>query len=97
LLVVLADMPLVWPEHLAALATNRCAATLYPDGKTGVPALIDRALLPRLAELAGSEGAGALLANRTDLVRLPAAETMLLDIDRREDLLRATHLAARAP
>lgn len=97
LLVVLADMPLVSPQHLAALAANRCAATLYADGKAGVPALADLALLPALAELAGSEGAGPLLAARSDLVRLPpapAAPAMLLDIDRPEDLARAAHLAA---
>ncbi|MEO5706455.1 MAG: NTP transferase domain-containing protein [Alteraurantiacibacter sp.] len=97
LLVVLADMPLVSPRHLAELAANRCAATLYPDGKAGVPALVDLAMLPALAELTGGEGAGPLLAARSDLVRVPAPPAMLLDIDRPADLARAAELAAPTP
>lgn len=89
LLVLLADMPLVTPDHLAALLAYPAAATAYPDGKAGVPALVGLDLLPHLAELVGSAGAGPLLARYP---RVPADEAMLLDIDRPEDLARAEAL-----
>lgn len=86
LLVLLADMPLVTPEHLSALLAHPAAATLHPDGRPGVPALVGPDLLPHLAELAGHTGAGPLLA-RYPAVAAPVE--MLLDIDRPEDVARA--------
>jgi CTP:molybdopterin cytidylyltransferase MocA len=89
LLVLLADMPLVTAEHLAALLAHPAAATLYPDGKAGVPALVGPQLLPHLAKLDGNTGAGPLLARYP---RVAAPPEMLLDIDRPEDLARAAAL-----
>jgi molybdenum cofactor cytidylyltransferase len=89
LLVLLADMPLVSPDHLAALLAHPAAATLYPDGKAGVPALVGPDLLPLLAELDGHAGAGPLLARYP---RVAVPEAMLLDIDRPDDLARAEAL-----
>ncbi len=89
LLVLLADMPLVTGDHLLALMAHPEAATRYPDGKTGVPALVGPDLLPHLAELDGNTGAGPLLA-RYPQVAAPA--DMLLDIDRPDDLARAAAL-----
>lgn len=97
LLVLLADMPLVDPAHLLALvASGGCAATRYPSGKAGVPALIGPALLPDLAGLAGDAGAGALLSSQADLALLDPLPQMLLDIDRPEDLDRAEEWLKRA-
>lgn len=86
LLVLLADMPLVTAEHLRALLAHPAAATLYPDGKAGVPALVGADLLPHLAEFEGRAGAGPLLAHYP---RVAAPAAMLLDIDRRDDLAQA--------
>lgn len=94
LLVLLADMPLVTPGHLRRLATMSApAATRHPDGHPGVPALLDRALLEKAAELAGDRGAGQLLGGAT-LVEPPPG--MLRDVDTREDLAEAVRqLSAR--
>ena len=93
LLVVLADMPLVDPGHLGNLAaSNGTAATLWPNGKPGVPARFAPSLLPQLAGLSGHAGAGALLAGRQDVALVAPPEGMLLDVDRPEDLARAESL-----
>lgn len=90
LLVLLADMPLVDPAHLRALAAaDGSAATRYPGGKAGVPALIGPALLAELAALAGDAGAGALLSTRADVALLDPPAGMLLDVDTAADLARA--------
>ncbi len=89
LLVLLADMPLVTPEHLTSLLAHPAAATLYPDGKAGVPALVGPDLLPLLAALDGNAGAGPLLSRYP---RVAAPDAMLLDIDRPQDLLAAEEL-----
>lgn len=96
LLVLLADMPLVGPDHLSALAAHPCAATLYPTGRPGVPALIGAALLPQVALLAGDSGAGALLGASTDLCAIIPPAHMLIDIDRSDDLLRAASMVSKA-
>lgn len=84
LLVLLADMPLVTPGYLFELAAAPApAATRYPDGRAGVPALLDRALLKTAAEFSGDRGAGPLLANAT---LLEPPQGMLRDVDTVEDL-----------
>lgn len=92
LLVLLADMPLVDAGHLATLAAQPCAATRYPTGRPGVPALISKALLPQVAALAGDAGAGTILASCRDLTLLTPPPHNLLDIDRRADLERAARI-----
>jgi CTP:molybdopterin cytidylyltransferase MocA len=84
LLVLLADMPLVTPAYLRDLAATAApAATRHPDGRAGVPALLDRALFEQAATLTGDRGAGPLLAAATLLD--PPAGT-LRDVDTAEDL-----------
>ncbi len=96
LLVVLADMPLVDPVHLASLAAGTgTAATLYPNGRAGVPARFALGMLPQLAGLSGDTGAGALLAGLAELDLIAPPANMLLDIDRPEDLASAEALLKR--
>jgi molybdenum cofactor cytidylyltransferase len=84
LLVLLADMPLVTAGYLRDLARSPApAATRQADGRPGVPALLDRALLEAAASLAGDRGAGPLLANAA-LHDPPAG--MLRDVDTPADL-----------
>jgi molybdenum cofactor cytidylyltransferase len=93
LLVVLADMPLVDPAHLARLASAKAtAATLWPNGKAGVPARFGPGMLPQVAGLAGDAGAGALLTAASGVELFEAPADMLLDVDCPEDLARAEAL-----
>jgi len=93
LLVLLADMPLVTPEHLRALLAAGEAATAYPDGHAGVPALLGRTLLTQATQLDGNSGAGPLMSLQTGLTCVAAPPDLLLDVDRPDDLARAiTHL-----
>ncbi|MCL6249681.1 nucleotidyltransferase family protein [Altererythrobacter sp. KTW20L] len=87
LLVVLADMPLVDPSHLAQLAQAKTiTATGWPQGRAGVPACFPLGILPEVAQLSGDTGAGALLTGRAGLRLVEAAPQMLLDVDTPEDL-----------
>lgn len=98
LLVLLADMPLVSADHLQALLAHPGgAATAYPDGKAGVPALVPLSLLPHLAELEGNQGAGPFLTMQRTLARVTPPDGMLLDIDRPEDLALAESILTRSP
>jgi molybdenum cofactor cytidylyltransferase len=84
LLVFLADMPLVTAEYLRLLADHAApAATRYPDGHAGVPALLDARLIERAASASGDRGAGPLLT-RARLLDPPP--DMLRDVDTPDDL-----------
>jgi CTP:molybdopterin cytidylyltransferase MocA len=84
LLVLLADMPLVTVDYLRKVAGSPApAATRQADGRPGVPAVLDRALLEAAATLTGDRGAGPLLA-RVTLHDAPAG--MLRDVDTPEEL-----------
>lgn len=90
LLVLLADMPLVAPAYLRQLAAAPApAATRQPDGRPGVPALLDRALLEKAAALTGDRGAGPLLSGATLLDPPPG---MLRDVDTPADLTEAERI-----
>ena len=95
LLVALADMPLVPSSHFAALLQHECAATVWPGGKSGVPALFPPAMLPGLRQLSGDHGAGQLLAAMPDFALIKAPFDALLDIDRPADLARAETILQR--
>ena len=96
LLVLLADMPLVTPAYLRELAVSPApAATRYPEGHAGVPALLDRKLIEMAGKLSGDRGAGPLLRGATLLDPPPG---MLRDVDTGEDLAEVQRvLAANRP
>ena len=84
LLIVLADMPLVTADYLRELAARPApAATRYPEGHAGVPALLDRRMIEKAARLSGDRGAGPLLG-RARLLDPPPG--MLRDVDTADDL-----------
>ncbi len=84
LLVLLADMPLVPADYVRVLAAASApAATRQPDGRGGVPALLDRSLIGIAARLTGDRGAGPLLAG---IPLLDAPAGALHDVDTAEDL-----------
>ena len=87
LLVLLADMPLADPAFLSDLASaTPPAASRYPDGDPGVPALFGQAQLSALAQLYGDHGAAGLLTLLDGLTTLSPPGGMLRDVDRPEDL-----------
>ena len=89
LLIVLADMPLVAPAHLGALAeADGLAASDHGAGKPGVPAFVPQALLAELIMLEGEGGAGRWLAGRSDCTLIVPPPASLADVDRSEDLAR---------
>jgi len=82
LLVMLADMPLIAPSHLSALAAcTTSAATLYPGDKPGVPALLSHDVLGDVVRLKGDDGAASLLRTLPDLQLLQAPDGSLRDVD----------------
>jgi CTP:molybdopterin cytidylyltransferase MocA len=94
MLVLLADMPLVSADYLRRVAAAPApAATRQADGRPGVPALLDRAMLERAAGLTGDRGAGPLLAGA---LLLDAPAGTLFDVDTREDLVEAARVLLSA-
>lgn len=86
LLVVLADMPLVSPDHLWGLAaTSETTATRWPGDRAGVPALLTGDILRAAASLSGERGAALLLAGSSLLDAPPGT---LADADTPADLAR---------
>jgi len=85
MIVMLADMPLVQPGLLKALAAAPAPmASLHRRGP-GVPALLDRRLIVAAAGLTGDRGLAPMLRN---VGTLPAGTT-LFDVDTAEDLAEA--------
>ncbi len=94
LLVLLADMPLVAPAYLRELAASAPpAATRQPDGRAGVPALLDRELLLESCKFDGDRGAGPLL-HQARLLDPPPG--MLRDVDTAEDLAEVERVLRQA-
>ena len=94
LLVLLADMPLVTPGYVRELAAARApAATRQADGRAGVPALLDGALLEQAVSLSGDRGAGSLLSGAA-LLEPPAG--MLADVDEPGDLANVERILRQA-
>ncbi|KQO73006.1 4-diphosphocytidyl-2C-methyl-D-erythritol kinase [Methylobacterium sp. Leaf87] len=92
ILVLLGDMPRIGPHHLIALADafaegDPAAVVPLHDGQRGNPVLLDRRRLGAdLATLAGDQGAGRLLARRTDVREVPMDRAVLQDVDTPEAL-----------
>lgn len=96
LLVLLADMPLLNAGFLGELArTPAPAATRYPSGRPGVPALIGPDLLPLMAGLTGDRGAASVLAGRADVILFDPPVGMLADVDTAEQLAQVEALIRR--
>lgn len=90
--ILLGDMPLV-PTHvagdLAKALGDHFAAVPRHAGKNGHPVLLSARAFPEIARLTGDEGAGRLLKQRGDVAFVDVEEdTILLDVDRAEDLAR---------
>ncbi len=90
--VFLGDMPEIPPEVLgplreAVLRGAAAAAPVYAD-RRGHPVVLGRALLHRVAEIAGDQGAGGLLrALGPALTLIPTEHPgVLFDVDRPADL-----------
>lgn len=98
LLVLLADMPLVPGRFLRDMAASRApAATTYPGGRPGVPALLPAYLFEGVASLKGDRGATSLLATDPATQWLAAEPDWLLDVDTPDELIRVDRvLRARA-
>lgn len=93
LLIILADMPAIGADHLAALAKQSgSAATVYPDGRLGAPAMIARDMFGRLLDLSGDRGAGRAFAAEPDITRIGANPQTLVDVDTQGDLAKAEQL-----
>lgn len=94
LVVALADMPFVEPDHLRTLAGGAGVIfTGYKSGRLGVPAAFPRDAFPRLAGLTGDRGAAALDWGQDAISVRPTSYDSLLDIDRNLDLEHARMLA----
>ena len=98
-LIALADMPLVPTEHVLTMIArfdgDRLASSTSDStaSRTALPpALFGARHFSALCALTGDRGAGALLR---DAPALPLPGHAALDIDRIEDLARATRLLAR--
>lgn len=91
LLICLADMPNVSPDHIAAMIAafgdNRCIIASSVEATPMPPALFPRAYWPRLAALSGGEGAKALLAGA---ILIEADTWSMTDVDTVEDLAAIT-------
>ncbi|KQP61797.1 nucleotidyltransferase family protein [Methylobacterium sp. Leaf108] len=97
IIVMLADMPRIRPDHLAALAAAYAAGEPRPaavvpihGGRRGNPVLLDRARLGQdIARLSGDRGAGRLLAGRGDVVEIAMDAAVRYDVDTPDALDRA--------
>lgn len=93
--VFLGDMPLIPHElagRLAGALDDRFAAVPRHAGKNGHPVLLSHRAFAEIAKLTGDEGAGKLLKARSDVAFVDwPTDTILLDVDRTEDIARLEH------
>lgn len=81
-LLVLADMPLVTPDHLRDLCSGpSSAATVYPDKRAGVPAYIAPGDIGIFTSLGEDSGAAKLFPGLDTLALYDPAPSTLLDVD----------------
>lgn len=91
LLLLLADQPLITPQHLRALietwsgADDEIVASSY-TGTEGPPVLFPRGALQALESLTGDHGAHALLHDPRFTLRTVSCEPAAVDIDTPADL-----------
>ena len=86
IVIALADMPLMQPNHLRRLGESRGNVfTRQRGGAAGTPAAFDRSAYSALRSLNGDRGASSLALDYTEIVA-PEDERILSDIDTRADL-----------
>jgi len=90
--IFLGDMPLI-PHDLASKLANALggsfAAVPRHHYRNGHPVLLSAKAFPEITRLSGDQGAGKLLAGRSDIAFVETDdEGALLDIDRAEDIPR---------
>jgi molybdenum cofactor cytidylyltransferase len=90
--IFLGDMPLIPHSVSAGLAARldgHFAVVPRHAGMNGHPVLLSARAFADIAGLTGDEGAGGLLRQRSDVAFVDVDdETILLDVDRAEDLVR---------
>ncbi|WP_428410439.1 nucleotidyltransferase family protein [Hyphococcus sp.] len=92
-LIALADMPFVDPDHYVRLFEtananrNQCAFTAAGE-KRSPPAIFSAGWFSQLRDLEGDQGAKHLLSTQPKAAGVSAQEKMLADIDTSEDLIR---------
>ena len=95
LVIALADMPFIEPEHLGRLASsNGVVFTAQLDGRAGVPAAFPSQAYAQLAELAGNRGAAGIRWLDPTILH-PASRESLFDVDTEADLEQARAVAVR--
>ena len=88
LVVILADMPLVTPDHLRRLANaDGTVFTRYDEAGFGCPAAFPRSAFEKLRTLRADRGARAIRLNDATTID-PDEGTSLVDIDTAQDLSR---------
>ena len=93
LVIALADMPLVAPSHLRALAlADGTVFTEHSAGRAGVPAAFPRSAFRQLSELKGDRGAAILAATIDHTMLSPADPSNLIDVDTPAALAQASDL-----
>jgi molybdenum cofactor cytidylyltransferase len=91
ILLLLADQPLITPQHLASLcdawsgADDEIIATAFA-GTSGPPVLFPRATFAELARLEGDQGARHLLRDNRYRTRTVIFEPAATDVDTQDDL-----------
>jgi molybdenum cofactor cytidylyltransferase len=91
--VLLADQPLITPEHIATLirawtgSENEIVATAYA-GTVGVPALFASGCFESLLKLEGDHGARSLLSDSRFTVQEVAFKDAAIDIDTADDFAK---------
>jgi CTP:molybdopterin cytidylyltransferase MocA len=88
--IVLGDQPAVDPATIARVieawrGSGAPAARAVHAGRPGHPVVVARSLFPRLLELRGDRGAGALLA-QVPVAEVECGEQVVLDVDTPGDL-----------
>lgn len=90
--IFLGDMPLIPHEVAAGLPAELAghfAVVPHHAGTNGHPVLLSRRAFAEVRHLSGDEGAGRLLKQRSDVAFVDVSdESILLDVDRAEDLAR---------
>ncbi|MBW4646636.1 MAG: nucleotidyltransferase family protein [Goleter apudmare HA4340-LM2] len=89
-IISLADQPLIPPHVFHQLIhsyqeTQKIIIACQYDNTVGVPALFSRTLFPELMQLAGDQGAKALIQKYRDTVLMVSLPAAAIDIDTPDD------------